>query len=102
MTSFTAEGPGSYSKACEVMDALKAKGLGCGVTVGGLWLDIEQEQIALAQQVCDEFNWRVRGGASTMMTIQIEMMSVNKGDNGWMQTAQKNADSQSVVDEWLV
>lgn len=43
LLSTQAESNWTYKEACQVIEALKAVGVECGVTVGGIWLSFDLE-----------------------------------------------------------
>lgn len=101
MPSHTVEGPGGYSRAIQVKQALFVAGIESGETIGGLWVLLEPHQLPQAQSVVEEFGWQIHGGASDAMLIAMENMSIQDGD--WRATQemhQRRSDSQSVVREW--
>lgn len=101
MPSYTAEGPGGYGVAIAVKRSLARAGFEAGVTVGGLWVVLEPQQIPYVKSIVAEFNWYLRGGASSAMLIAMEEMSIADGE--WQSTRDmhdKGRDSQSIVQEW--
>ena len=100
MTSITAEGSGGYNTALAVQDAFAEVGIESGVSVGGLWVLLDECRIQEAQEIVARFGWQLRGGCTTAMQISIETMSIKNGDTDWMDTAKRGADVQSVIQEW--
>ena len=102
MASFTAEGPGGYQVACQLIDELKAANIECGVTMGGISLSLTGPEIQKAQRICEKHGWRIQGGSTYAMSLAVENMSIANGDTDWIDQAQRRVDSQAVVDEWVM
>jgi len=95
MARFTAEGPLSYNQACSLISDLRANGIESNITVGGVAIHPEPEQVLLAKEICD------RHGASFDPGFSSAQEDVMLGSaDGYRIAEQVTNNARSLLKEW--